>query len=139
MRAGPAPVPPSSCMSCYDHVKEDAHEGVAAAHLVFAVHGITAATNASGTWATRTVIAPAGAFLPIRTITSHVPGVATNAADDVCREVLLLGAVILTMTNLATILTCLVFVITKGSVKSGQFTQLVALQLILALRYRSRL
>lgn len=36
------------------------------------------------------------------------------------------------MTDLATILACLVLIITQGTVESGQLTQLVAFQLVLA-------
>ena len=58
--------------------------------------------------------------------------VATDTTDDVGSEVALLGAVILAMANLATVLASLVLIITKGTVKSGEFSQLITLKLVLA-------
>jgi hypothetical protein len=67
-----------------------------------------------------------------------VTSVAANATDDIGGEVALLGAVILAMSDLATVLTCLVFVITQCSVECGKFTKLVSLQFVLAFRNGSR-
>jgi hypothetical protein len=61
-----------------------------------------------------------------------VTSIATNATNDVCGEVALFGAVVLAVTNLTTVLTCLVLVITKGTVESCELTELVALELVLA-------
>ena len=70
--------------------------------------------------------------IPIRTISSHVPSIPANTTDDVGSEVLLLGAVVLSMTNLSTVLACLVLIVTKSTVKSSKFTELIALELILS-------
>ena len=74
-------------------------------------------------------------------------GIATNATDDVGGEVSLLRTVILPVTDLTTckvstihvkvkssltVLTRLVLVISKGTVESCQFSQLVSLEFVLA-------
>ena len=78
-----------------------------------------------------------------------MPRIATDAADDVRGEVLLLRAIVFSVTNLAawyavrlvcwvsdgrrlTILACLVLVVTEGTVESSELTKLVALELVLA-------
>ena len=60
--------------------------------------------------------------------------IAANTADDVGSEVLLLRTVIFTMTDLSTVLTSLVLIITQCSVEGGKFTELVPLQFVLAFR-----
>ena len=77
--------------------------------------------------------------IPIRTISSHVPSIATNTTDDVGSEVLLLRAVVLSMTNLSAVLACLVLIVTKSTVKSSKFTELIALELILSFGNRGSL
>ena len=57
--------------------------------------------------------------------------IATDATDDVGSEVLGFRAVELAMSNLTAILASLVLIITEGTVKSSEFTKLIALQLIL--------
>ena len=64
---------------------------------------------------------------------------ATDTANDASRVVLLLRAVVLPVADLATILAGLVLVVSEGTVKSGKFAKLVALQLVLAFRNRSSL
>lgn len=66
-------------------------------------------------------------------------GVATNTTDDVGSEVTLLRAIVLSVSNLSTVLACLVLVISKGTVESSKFTKLVAFQLVLALWNRCSL
>jgi hypothetical protein len=63
----------------------------------------------------------------------------TNATNDIGCEVALLGTVILAVSNIATVLANLVFVITKGAIKSGEFTELVALVIVLTFGSRRRL
>lgn len=58
-------------------------------------------------------------------------GITADATDDVGSKVALLGTVVLAVTDFTTILACLVLVVTKGSVQSGEFSKLVALQSIL--------
>lgn len=58
--------------------------------------------------------------------------VSADAANDVGSEVALLWAVVLPMTDLATVLAGLVLIITESTVKSGKLAQLVTLQLILS-------
>ncbi len=59
-------------------------------------------------------------------------GVAADAADDVRRVVLLLGAVVLAMSDLAAVLARLVFVVAECSVQGSKLTKLVPLELVLA-------
>jgi hypothetical protein len=65
--------------------------------------------------------------------------VTTDTADDASSVVLSLRAVVLAVANLATVLASLVLVISEGTVECGEFSQLVALELILAFRDRSSL
>lgn len=65
--------------------------------------------------------------------------VATDATDDACSEVLLLRAVVLAMTDLATVLASLVLVVSEGTVERGEFTELVSLEFVLAFRNRRSL
>jgi uncharacterized membrane protein YuzA (DUF378 family) len=58
--------------------------------------------------------------------------VTTDTADDVCGKVALFGAVVLAVSDLATVLACLVLVVTESTVESGELTELVALELVLA-------
>jgi hypothetical protein len=85
------------------------------------------------------VVAPRLANLAIGTIASHMSSLTTDAADDAGREVLLLGAVVLAMTDLTTVLAGLVFVISKGTVEGGKLTELVALEFVLAFGNRGSL
>ncbi len=58
--------------------------------------------------------------------------VSTDAADDVGSEVALLRAIVLSMSDLSTVLACLVLVITESTVESSKLTELVALELVLS-------
>ncbi len=58
--------------------------------------------------------------------------VAADATNNASCEVLTFGAVVLSVTDLATILAGLVFVVAKRSVESSKLTKLVTLQLVLA-------
>lgn len=104
-------------------------------NLVFAVHGV-AATTASQARSTRpahwVVVAPTSTALAIRAIASHVACVTADTADDAGSVVLLLRAVVLAVSNLATVLASLVFIIAERSVQGSKLTELVALQLVLA-------
>ena len=68
-----------------------------------------------------------------------MPSIPTNATDDICSEVACLGAIILTVTNLATVLASLVLIVTQRAVQSGEFAELIALELVLAFRDRGGL
>jgi hypothetical protein len=103
--------------------------------LHLAIHGITSANSTIAT-PVRASVAPVTASLAIRTIAGHVSSIATDTTNDVRSEVTLLGAVILAVSNLTTVLASLVLVVTKGTVKSGKLTELVALELVLAFRDR---
>lgn len=61
-----------------------------------------------------------------------MPSIAANTANDASGVVLLLGAVVLAVTDLAAVLASLVLVITEGTVESSQLAQLVTLEFILA-------
>lgn len=99
------------------------------------VDGITS-TNSSRTSAADAVVAPVAASLAVRTVTSHVTSVTTDTTDNVGGEVALLRAVIFTMTDLTTVLASLILVVTKSTVKSGELSKLVPLELVLTLRNR---
>lgn len=58
--------------------------------------------------------------------------ISTHAANDARGEVLALGAVVLAVADLTTVLAGLVLVVSEGSVEGRQFTQLVTLELVLA-------
>ena len=73
------------------------------------------------------------------TVTSHVSGTTADSADDVRCEVTLFGTVILAMTDSTAILTNLVFIVTKSTVKSCKFSKLVTLVVVLTLRRGSGL
>jgi hypothetical protein len=57
-----------------------------------------------------------------------------DTTDDAGGEVLLLRAVILSVTDLAAVLASLVLVVTKCTVEGGELTELVALEFVLAFR-----
>lgn len=103
-------------------------------YLVLAVHRIAAARGAetASCGPDRSIVAPVGASLPVRTIAGHVACIATNAADDVGSVVLLLWAVVLAVANLTAVLAGLVLVITEGTVEGSQLTQLVTLEFVLS-------
>lgn len=65
--------------------------------------------------------------------------VPTNSADDVGGKILLFLALKFAMADASAILADLVFVITKRTVKSCKFSQLVSLVVILTFRSRSSL
>jgi hypothetical protein len=68
-----------------------------------------------------------------------VSGAPTDTTDDVSSKVALLRALILPVTDVATILTHLVLIISKSSVESGEFTELIAFVVVLAFRRGSGL
>ena len=65
------------------------------------------------------------------TISSHMSCATADTADDVGGEVTLLRAVVLAVTDTTAILADLIFVITKSTIKSGKFTELVTLVIVL--------
>lgn len=65
--------------------------------------------------------------------------VTTNSADDAGSKVLSLGTIVLAMPNLSTVLTSLVFIISKSTVEGGQLSKLVTLEFVLTFRDRSSL
>jgi hypothetical protein len=58
--------------------------------------------------------------------------ISTDSADNVRSEVTLLGTIVLSVTNLTTVLAGLILVVAKSTVKSSKLTQLIALELILS-------
>lgn len=97
------------------------------------VLGVVFSASADPSGGPGTLITPACTSLSIRTVASHVAGVATHSADDAGSEVLLLGAVVLAVSYLATVLASLVFIVTQSSVQSSELSELVTLQFVLAL------
>jgi hypothetical protein len=63
-----------------------------------------------------------------------VTSVTADTTDDVGGEVLGVRAVVLAVANFAAVLASLVFIVAEGTVECGEFTQLVALELVLTLR-----
>ena len=80
------------------------------------------------------VVAPRLANLALGAVASHVASLATDATDDTGREVLLLGAIVLAMTDLTAVLAGLVFVVAKSTVEGGELTELVTLEFVLTFR-----
>lgn len=100
-------------------------------YLIFAINGVSSADTSSSTWGT--VASPVRTLLPIRAISGHVAGVAADTANDVGSEILLFGTIIFAVTDLPTVLACLVFVVAQSTVECGEFSELVSLELILTL------
>jgi hypothetical protein len=71
-------------------------------------------------------------FIPVGTVSSHMASISTDATDDICREIALFWAVVLSVTNLTTILASLVLVVAESTVECCKLTKLVALELVLA-------
>jgi hypothetical protein len=65
--------------------------------------------------------------------------VSTDTADNTGSEVLFLGAVVLAMSNLATVLAGLVLVVSQGTVERSELSKLVALEFVLTFRNRCSL
>lgn len=116
---------------------------IAGAAVVFDLSGCSAATNlvhelvvvlvdGIPTWTARWTTLPASTGSTIRTVARHVTCIPTSAADNAGGEVAGLGAVVLTVTNLAAVLASLVFVIAEGAVEGCKLAKLVALELILS-------
>jgi hypothetical protein len=79
-----------------------------------------------------TIVAPGLTDLAIGTVTSHVPSLTADAADDAGSEVLLLRAIILAMADLAAVLAGLILIVAKSTVEGGKLAELIALELVLA-------
>ena len=58
--------------------------------------------------------------------------IATHTTDNVGSKVLLLWTVILSVTDLTTVLASLILVVTEGTVEGSKFTKLITLELVLA-------
>ena len=108
-------------------------------YLVLLVHDLTTTTAASTKTASGTeggaIVTPAGTPLSVGTIPGHMTGIATDTTDDVCRVILLLGAVVLPVADLAAVLAGLVLVVAEGTVERSELTKLVTLELVLAFGY----
>lgn len=103
---------------------EQKNGGFRSTHLHLAINSVTLSA-----WS---VVPPISSPLTIRTISRHVSCVTTDTTDDVGSEVALLGTLVPTMADLATVLTRLILVVTESTVQRGKFTQLVPLQFILS-------
>jgi hypothetical protein len=116
-------------------------KGLKQSYLILSVNRISGSNTtcmATSRWATWTIPIACTA-LSIWAILCHVASITADPADDVSRKVSLFWAVVFAMSDLATILTSLVLVITEGTVECGEFTELVAFELILALGDRCSL
>ena len=60
-------------------------------------------------------------------------GAPADTADDVSSKVALLGTLILPVTDVATILTDLVLIVSEGTIEGGKFAELIAFVIVLAL------
>jgi hypothetical protein len=114
---------------------------IAASHFVEEAVELVlgAADPALRTVSIAVVVAPRLSVLALRTIASHVTGLSTDATDDAGREILLLRAIVFTMTNLTAVLAGLVLVVTESTVESGELTKLVPLKFVLAFGDRGSL
>lgn len=65
--------------------------------------------------------------------------VTADTADDIGGEVAGLRTVVLAVTNLATILASLIFIVAKSTVQCSELTKLIAFELVLAFRNRRSL
>lgn len=101
--------------------------------MTYLVLGVVFSASADPSGGPGAIIAPACTSLSIRTVAGHVAGVATHSADDAGGEILLLRAVVLAVSYLATVLASLVFIVTQSSIQSSELTELVTLQFVLAL------
>jgi hypothetical protein len=61
-----------------------------------------------------------------------MPSATADTTDNVCGKVALFRAIIFTMANATAILADLIFVVAKGSVEGGQFTELIPLMIVLS-------
>ena len=77
--------------------------------------------------------------IPIGAVSGHMACISTDTTDDVGCEVALFWAIVLSMANLAAVLTCLIFIVTESTIECCKFTKLVALELVLAFRDRCSL
>ena len=146
-------------MSCYrKSVRCDNNLGLGISYRVLPIDGVSSTnkTSSSSGTSTRAIVTPVSTALsrasqhfmfsqvsiitiPVRTISSHMACVTTDATDDVGGEVALLWAVVFAVTNLSTVLASLVLIVTKSTVECGKLTKLVALELVLAFGNRSSL
>jgi hypothetical protein len=99
-------------------------EGAGKTYLVFPVNSISSTNTTSGRarCSTRSIVSPVCTTLSVRTISGHVTSITTDTTNDVGGKVALLGTVVLSMTNLTTVLASLILIISKGTVESGEFT-----------------
>lgn len=124
------------------------------AYLHLPIDGITTAN--SPRTAAKAIVTPVTTSLAIRTVTSHMSSITADTTDDVGSEVALLRAIVFAMTDLTTffisnfnqtkylmlkltVLTSLVLIVTKSTVKSGQLPELIPLELVLAFGNRGGL
>jgi hypothetical protein len=105
------------------------HEGVD-----FVLRSTVDATLTAVAIAKAVVVAPRLADLAIGTVASHMSSLATDTADDAGREVLLLWAIVLAMSDFTAVLAGLVLIVSEGTVEGGKLAELVALEFVLAFR-----
>jgi hypothetical protein len=84
------------------------------------------------------MVAPISSPLAIRTVFGHVTSISADSADNAGSEVPLLRTIIFAMSDLTAILTSLIFIITKSTVKGCKLSELVSFEFILDLWDRSR-
>jgi hypothetical protein len=77
--------------------------------------------------------------IPIGAISGHVACISTDATDDVCCEIALFWTIVLSVTDLTTVLASLILVVSKSTIECCKLTKLIALELILAFRDRGSL
>jgi hypothetical protein len=65
--------------------------------------------------------------------------ISTDATDDIGCEVALFWAIVLSVTNLAAVLACLILIVSKSTVECCKLAKLVALELVLAFGNRGSL
>jgi hypothetical protein len=135
-----------------EHISCVVHHTGRVAYLIFSVNSIastdTTSCSCRARGSSRTIITPVGTTLsatsqhshllavatvsiPIGAVSGHVACISTDTTDDVGREVALFWAVVLSVTNLTTVLASLVLIVSEGTVERCKLTKLVALELVL--------
>jgi hypothetical protein len=103
--------------------------------LHLSVDSITTANGSAARIETSSV-APIAAPLAVRTVTSHVPSIATDTTNNVGGEITLFRTVVFAMADLTAVLASLVLIVTKCTVKRSQLSKLVPLEFVLSFRDR---
>lgn len=129
----------SSSRASASFLPADLSRGVSSCTAANLVHQVLVLLVLGIASVARWQVAPIAAASTLGTVARKVTSISTDTADDACREVLSVRAVVLAVADLAAVLAGLVLVVTEGTVERGELAQLVALELILTFGNRSSL